>query len=389
VRASSGLPRGQRFPTLSFGYDIHVTARDRTRLVKEMAAQAGFDRVGIAAAAPPPHADFLREWLDRGYAGSMDYLHRHLDIRLDPRRLMPNARSIICVAMNYYQTDKGRFCFSGEAPPDAVRAARGEKSRMSPFPGARIARYAWGQDYHTFIRKRLSLMIRHIRHAIGAEFGSRVFVDTAPVLERPLASAAGLGWIGKNSLLIVPRLGSFVLLGGAMTSLDLEPDDPAADRCGRCTRCIEACPSRAIVRPRVVDARRCISFLTIENRDAIPPEHRPCIGQWLFGCDICQEVCPHNRRATAANEPAFRVRAPAPAADPRELLRWSGEQYDLASRGRAIRRATLNMLRRNAAVVLGNLGRQEDIGMLESLAEGDQPLVAEHARWARERIRSS
>jgi len=345
-------------------YATRMPADDRTQRAKRIAANLGFDRVGIAPPGPPPHADFLDTWLARGFAGQMRYLHRYRDLRLDPRRLLPGARSVICVAMNYHQPD----------PPESDGA--------SEEPHGRFARYAWGGDYHVLIRQRLDALVERLREAIDETFDVRPFVDTAPVLERPLAATAGLGWIGKNTMLIVPRMGSFVFLGGVVTTLELDTDEPVPDRCGRCRRCIEACPTGALATPYVMDASRCLSYLTIELRDAIPAEFRDALDGRIFGCDACQRACPHNRRAPETTEPGLRVRFPAPRVPLLTVLGWSPEAYAQATGGRAVGRATLSMLRRNAVIALGNLGDRRHQPILEAIvAQGDSEL-ADHARWA-------
>ena len=343
---------------------------DRTQRIKRIAADLGFDRVGIAPADPPPHADFLDTWLERGYAGQMRYLHRYRELRLEPQRLLPDARNVICVAMNYHQPDPA------------------ESAGDSDEPHGRFARYAWGSDYHVLIRQRLDALVERLRESIDEAFDVRPFVDTAPVLERPLAAAAGLGWIGKNTMLIVPRMGSFVFLGGVVTTLALERDEPVPDRCGRCRRCIDACPTGALSRPYVMDASRCLSYLTIELRDAIPAEFRHALGDCIFGCDACQRACPHNRRAPEAAEPDLRVRFPAPRIPLLTVLGWSPDEYAQATRGRAIGRATLSMLRRNALVALGNLGDRRHRSVLQAIAAQGDPEAAEHAGWALARIAS-
>lgn len=340
----------------------------RKEQIRRLATELGFDRVGIAPAEPPPHAEFLRTWLDRGYAGQMRYMHDHFEIRRDPRRLLPDARSVICLAMNYHQREAA-------TEPDE-----------SEDPKGQIACYAWGQDYHDIIRGRLDTFVERLADVIGEPFESRLFVDTAPVLERPLAAAAGIGWIGKNTALLVPRLGSFVFLAGLVTTLPLAPDAAVPDRCGRCNRCIEACPARAIVEPYVVDARRCISYLTIELRETIPAEFRPAIGDRIFGCDVCQRVCPHNRRAPLATESCFMADSSATRAALTELLNLSRDRYLELTRDRATRRAKLDMLRRNAAVALGNVGSPVHIPTLQAVVGQDDLLLAEHARWAIDRI---
>ena len=341
-----------------------MTTAERTSLVRRISAEVGFDRVGVAPPGPPPHAEFLRTWLARGSAGRMAYMHRHLSIRLDPRQLLPGARSVICVAANHHQRPP---------KPTSVdpNAARGD-----------LTQYAWGQDYHVVVRERLDALLERLRREAGEAFDARPFVDTAPVLERPLAAAAGLGWIGKNTLLIVPRLGSFVYLGGIVTTLALDPDDAVPDRCGRCTRCMDACPTGALVEPYVMDARRCISYLTIELRGTVPIELRSAMGDRVFGCDVCQRVCPHNRRAPVTTDPKLQARPPAPSIPLRELLSWSRDTYLQATRGRASRRAKLGMLRRNAAIALGNVGGPDDVPALRAIESDDDAVLAEHARWA-------
>lgn len=345
-----------------------MTSGELTRLVKEIALEVGFDRVGIAPAEPPAHADFLDEWLGRGYAGEMLYIHRHREKRLDPSRLLPGAHSVIGVAMNYYQAD-----------PTV------DKDRPSEVQ-ARFARYAWGADYHRVVRERLDAIAGQLANRIGIAFEVKPFVDTAPVLERPLAQAAGLGWVGKNTLLIAPGLGSYVFLGGLITTLELEPDVPADDRCGRCRRCMDACPTGAIVEPHVLDARRCIAYLTIEHRQSVPTELRSLMGTWVFGCDICQQVCPHNHHLANSGHPAFEAKSPAPTIAAAEMLSWCDEAYMTLTHDRALRRANKRMLCRNAAIVLGNGGGQNDLHLLEYAIQNEASLVAEHARWAAERI---
>lgn len=345
-----------------------MTGPESVARIRRIAEELGFDRLGIARAKPPPRAEALEPWLASGHAGRMDYLQRHVEIRKDPQRLLPGARSVICVAMKYQ-------------PP-----GRADEASSAPVPFGRIATYARGQDYHDVLRRRLDELIRRMRSVWDQPFEARPFVDTAPVLERSLAAAAGVGWIGKNSMLIVPKLGSYVFLGGAVTTLPLEPDDPLPDRCGTCRKCIDACPTGAIVGPYVVDASKCISYLTIELRGAIAPALRACIGDRLFGCDACQRACPHNRRAPAATEPAF-ADGLIPGMALVDVLRWDRESYLSATRRRATRRAKLEMLRRNAAIVLGNVGGAGHLAALRAVIEEEDRLLTEHAAWATDRIR--
>lgn len=336
------------------------------RTVKRIAVELGFQRVGIVPAGPPPHADFLRTWLDRGYAGQMRYLHKHVEIRRDPTLLLPGARSVICLAMNYHQPRP--------EPAGATRDARGQ-----------IACYAWGRDYHVVVRRRLDVLVDRLAEETDEAFEARPFVDTAPVLERSLAAAAGLGWIGKNTLLIAPKLGSFLFLAGVVTTLPLRPDKPIADRCGRCRRCIDACPTGAIVEPYVVDAAKCLSYLTIEHRQAIPTEFRSAMGDRVLGCDVCQRVCPHNRRAPATTESEFRT-CPSAEVSLAESLTLSRNRYLAVTRGKATRRAKQHMLQRNAAIALGNVGGREHLSELRAMAQSNDPVLAEHAQWAVEQI---
>ncbi|MBL7064138.1 MAG: tRNA epoxyqueuosine(34) reductase QueG, partial [Anaerolineae bacterium] len=240
-----------------------------TGRIKEQARRMGFDVVGVTRPAPSAHAAFYTGWLARGYHGEMAYLARPdaIEKRADPRRLMPETRSIVIVGMNYY---------TGDFPP-------AEESR------GRVSRYAWGADYHAVLTERLRQLAAWIAEQVGRPVTHRVYVDTGPLLERELAQRAGLGWIGKNTCLIHPRLGSYFFLGELLLDLELEPDASfPADRCGTCTACLDACPTGALVAPRTLDARRCISYLTIEHRGPIPAELGPLLGDWVFGCDVCQ-----------------------------------------------------------------------------------------------------
>ncbi|MDD4888965.1 MAG: tRNA epoxyqueuosine(34) reductase QueG [Phycisphaerae bacterium] len=300
--------------------------------VKRLAIDVGFDRAGIAAAAPLGREAFLRDWLAAGHAGQMAYLHRYSDKRNDPSKLLRNARSVICLA---------RDC-----PRD------GACDRPGELPDGYIARYARGTDYHLVLKQLAFLLLRRIRKDVGA-CEAMVAVDTKPLLEKELAARAGIGWIGKNTLLNHPAAGSHCLLAEIVTTLDLAPDAPMPDHCGRCRRCIDACPTRAIVAPGTLDAARCVSYLTIELRDAIPEDLRPAVGPRLYGCDRCQDVCPFNARppASAAEPPPADL---PDRLDPRAVLGWAEDDYTRAIAGTAAERATLAMWRRNAAVAVAN-----------------------------------
>jgi len=317
-----------------------------------MCRDAGFARAGICGVEPSSFADELREWLRTGKHGSMAYLEKHADVRLDPARLLDGARSVVMVADQY-----------------ATRNDAPESLTVSD--GGRVARYARGRDYHKEIKVRLHGICDALRSDHPAS-DFRAFVDTAPVLERELAQRAGLGWIGKHTLVIDPTLGSYLLLGGFVTTLDLEA--PAAqsvvpDHCGTCTRCIDACPTDAIT-PYSVDARRCISYLTIERREAIDDTYFEGIGDWLFGCDVCQEVCPHNSpRARDVGEARSGYRQERQTIDPLDVLGWDAEVRSSRLRASAMKRATLDMLKRNALIVAGNQAARDATGLLGRVAE--------------------
>lgn len=318
-----------------------MTPEDKSRLAKELATAVGAQRVGVARLGPSPSAAYYRDWLARGYAGEMSYLARNIEPRVDPRQLLPGAISAICVAISYRRND------------DSTQAL-GE-------PSGRVAAYARGVDYHIVLRELLRQLDAELRKRLPSQFESRICVDTAPLLERELAASAGIGWIGKNTLIMHERLGSYLLLGELLTTLDLAPDTPTTDHCGVCTRCLDACPTAAFPAAYQMDASRCISYLTIEKRGDIPAEQRPAIGEWLFGCDICQEVCPHNRKAPlGVNADLMRDMIPArvPVAP---LLELRSSDYRRLTRGSATARARRDMWRRNGAIVSANLGASASV----------------------------
>jgi epoxyqueuosine reductase len=345
--------------------------KDPTKRVKEQAHRLGFDLVGVTYPAPSAHIAFYADWLARGCHAEMDYLARPdgVEKRADPRRIMPQVRSIVVVGMNYYM---------GDPPP--TEGLQG-----------RVARYAWGTDYHTVMVERLRQLAAWIAEQVGQPIAHRVYVDTGPLLERELAQRAGLGWAGKNTNLIHPELGSYFFLGELLLDLELEPDAPfAADRCGDCTACLDACPVGALLAPRTLDARRCISYLTIEHRGSIPVEIRPLLGDRVFGCDTCQEVCPWNRRfARSTSEPAFAPRPGQIALDLIDLLELDDDGFRARFRDTPLWRAGRVGLARNAAVVLGNLGDPAAIPALERALADPDPLIVEHAAWALECIRNA
>ena len=303
--------------------------------LKARARDLGFDLVGITDARPSRYRDYLRRWLDDGQHGTMAYLANRFDERTDPAAYLPGARSVVCVALNYH--------VPLEEVPEPQREHHG-----------RVARYALGTDYHELIKRRLHQLADWIR-TMAPEAQTRTSVDTAPVMEKELAARAGVGWIGKNTCLIYPQIGSWVLLGEVITTLELPFDSPGVDRCGTCRRCIDACPTGAITDAYQLDARRCISYLTIEHRGDLPQAYEQAIGGWVYGCDICQDVCPWNTRAPATDDPALQPRFPSGTIDLDQLLAWRQPQYPPQFSHSAIKRVKLPVLQRNAAIVRKNL----------------------------------
>jgi epoxyqueuosine reductase len=338
---------------------------DRAARVKELALEVGFDLVGVASADPPAHLDFFAEWVARGYAGEMAYLHGQVERRSSLRAAFPWARSLVCVGVQYDTP----HAYSTAAPP-----GRGW-----------ISRYAWGDDYHDVLKALLERLVARLRDEIGL-LQARTYVDTGPVVERAWAAAAGLGAWGKNTCLLHPEHGSWFFLGEAVTDLDLEPDAPRADMCGTCTACLDACPTDAFPAPYVLDATRCISYLTIELRGAVPEAQREGVGRHVFGCDICQDVCPWNRKRRRRGGAPFEPRpgALAPALD--DLARLAPAAFAARFRRSPVKRAKRRGLLRNVALALGNSGDAAHRAILEHLARDEDPLVREHAEWALRRL---
>jgi epoxyqueuosine reductase len=307
--------------------------------IKAQARTLGFDACGVAPAADLPELDFFSEWIARGYAGSMAYLERSADRRADVRRVLPSARTVIVTATVY-----------NTARPYSTESAD---------PGrAHIARYAWGDDYHDVIGKRQDALLEWMRKTAAEPFEARAYVDTGPVQERVYAQYAGIGWIGKNTCVINEDLGSWVFLGAIITSLALDLDAPALDQCGTCTLCLEACPTQALVAPGVLDSTRCISYLTIEHRGALPEALEPDLGSHVYGCDICQEVCPYNAVAPTTGDPAWQ---PRPAWDLRsvvELEQMPDDEMRAALRGSPMQRTKIAGLRRNISAAARNVVRR-------------------------------
>jgi len=337
--------------------------------IKARAAELGFALCGIAPAAAHRELGFLREWLGRGYAGEMHYLERSADRREDVRAVMPSARSVICLA-TAYNTD------------------RPYSTELAGSSQALIARYAWGEDYHDVIQQRMQALVEWMRERAGAGFEARAYVDTGPVQERVYAQYAGLGWIGKNTCVINPEIGSWLFLSEILCSLALEPDTPSLDQCGGCRLCIDSCPTGAIVDPYVLDSTRCLSYLTIELKGEMPLDQRETVGAHAYGCDICQEVCPWNAQPAEPDDPSSPWLPRAAFDRPTLAALWRSPDADLraAMKRSAMTRAGVRRLRRNVAVCAGATGDAEALTALRDVREPlcDDPLVAEHVHWALE-----
>jgi epoxyqueuosine reductase len=304
--------------------------------VKRRALEAGFDLCGIAPAARHPKLDRLKDWIAAGRAGDMHYLEDSLDERSDPRVFLPTARSIISLAVVY-----------NTPHPYSVDVV-GQDGRVG------IARYAWGDDYHDVLRARLRELVTWMSAAAGGGLEALTCVDDGPVQERVFAELAGLGWIGKNTCLINPKLGSWLFLAEIITNVHLDPDVPAVDQCGTCTRCLEACPTQAIIEPYTVDATRCLAYLTIEKRDAFDRTMEAAVRDQVYGCDICQDVCPWNRRAAVSADPAWQPREGLLFPRLAELVERSDETWRATLRGSAMRRAGLKRIRRSVGLAVAN-----------------------------------
>ena len=386
--------------SLNYGTISLMTPLADTVWIVEKAKSLGFDLCGVVRAEQFPELQRMPEWLARGYAGEMKYLADPR--RCDPQTAMPGLRSAIVGLLNY----------NTARPLSTDPVPYGENGK----PRGWISRYAWGDDYHDVLRERLDALVQSLRERFGGPFEARAYVDTGPVQERVLAKYAGLGWLGKNTLLLNQMLGSFFFLGVILTTLDLEPtlgtnELPPPDLCGTCRRCLDACPTQAFVEPYVMDARKCISYLTIELRGPIPEEFREPMGNHVFGCDICQDVCPWNRRAPIATIPQFQARVFSSAEEnststsllpqaesfylPRLqwLLGLNEADFHELFRGSPVKRTKWRGLMRNACIAVGNSGLRPgtaDHGrvsdLLNRLAGSGDQVLAESARWALSRI---
>ncbi|MCC7123282.1 MAG: tRNA epoxyqueuosine(34) reductase QueG [Acidobacteria bacterium] len=358
--------------------------------VKRRARELGFDLCGVAPAAALPELARLDDWLARGYAGEMVYLHKQAAVRRDIRHFLPAARAVI-VTGTLYNTgdadDSAAFVDDDDAPlPRSRQASR-------PPDSVRVARYARGADYHLVLAERLERLVEWMRAEHGSAIDARIFVDKHHVQERTYAAYAGLGWIGKNGCLINPDIGSWLLLAGVAVDLDLTPDAPSPDQCGSCTICLDACPTAAIVEPTVVDATKCIAYLTIEVQGEVPEPQRAGIGTHLFGCDICQEVCPWNLAAPITTDPAWQPRVSGEAGAA-ELWQRSDQELHEYVKGSAMTHAPLARLRRNLATIIGNAGDARLGAVLDAPGRGVRnaahsagaPIVADAVAWARRRL---
>ncbi len=353
-----------------------VASREIAARLVRWALDAGFDQAGVAALAPSAQGDALRRWLDRGEHAGMAWMARRTEVREDPARLLEGARSALCVALQYWP-------LAGEDEPAG-----------DLWP--RVARYARGRDYHDVMGKRLKKLAARIRERFP-ECGTRPYVDTGPILERELAARAGLGVQGKNTMLLSRDRGSWFLIGEILLTLELEDGGgevtgpPVTDLCGHCTRCLDACPTGALVEPYRLDSNRCISYWTIEHRGDLSPPVREMVGDWVFGCDVCQEVCPWNHRPRtgrplAGDHPELKLPGERAELDLLRLLALDRDGYVERFRGSPMKRAKLEGLKRNAAVAMGNRGEARYREALERAVEHGDPELQRHAAWALERI---
>ena len=349
------------------------------QIIKEEAHRLGFILAGVTTPDPPPHLSTFEHWLAQGLHGDMTYLAtlRSCTRRSDPKQILPECKSILVLATPYY-------------PPNTALSAESEANEVEVHGRGRIASYALGEDYHDILQPRLQALAAFIEKQVGHPIANRAYTDTGPILERDLAQRAGLGWIGKNTCLIHPRAGSYFLLAEILLDLELDPDPPfVTDHCGTCTRCLDACPTDCILPDRTLDARRCISYLTIENKGDIPADLRPLMQDWIFGCDLCQQACPWNRFAAPEGDASFGPRSGSTQPDLIPLLALTPESFHRQFKHSPIQRAKRRGLLRNAAVALGNTGDEQALPALEKASNDPEYLVREHAQWAIKRVSES
>lgn len=350
-----------------------MTPAELAQALKDQARQQGFTLAGITSPAPPPHFETYRDWVSAGKHADMAYLadERALERRADPRQILPECRSILVVGMPYH-------------PPPV-------SSLNDPAPRGRVAAYAVGTDYHLIIPGRLQKLLAFLEQLTGHPIPSRIYTDTGPILERDLAQRAGLGWIGKNTCLISPQNGSYFLLGELLLGIDLPHDEPfTSDHCGTCTRCMTACPTQCILPNRTIDARRCISYLTIENKGDIPEDLRPLMGEWVFGCDVCQMVCPWNKRfgQHSIPDPSMQARPGLPFPSIPEDLSLTPQEFNQKFKDSPLKRAKRRGYQRSLVIAAANNRDKSLLPVLETAKNHEEPLVARHAEWAFSRLSS-
>jgi epoxyqueuosine reductase len=332
--------------------------------INNKARALGFDLTGVAPAGPFRETEFYSTWLEKGYAGKMDYLERQKLAKLQPQSVLSGVKSVIVCAMNYN-----------------TRQPLTRYDRLRAW----VSRYAWGEDYHEVLQEKLKLLAEWIQETSSHK--TKAYVDTGPLLERVYAKYAGVGWFGKNTCIINQRAGSWLFLGCILTDLEIEYDIPAPDRCGTCTRCIDACPTLAIVEPYVLDSRKCIAYTTIELRGEIPAAEREGIGHHLFGCDICQDVCPWNRKAPHSDNSAFHPKPGLFWPEIDKLLDLDEDEWRRLIRGTSMKRAKVKGLLRNLMVVAGNSGVRNFLQKVEKFLNHEDEHVRKHAQWAAEKLR--
>ncbi|GJM15527.1 MAG: epoxyqueuosine reductase [Thermodesulfobacteriota bacterium] len=341
-----------------------------TIAIKDKAMDLGFDLIGVSPIDSFPENQFYKEWLNKGFSGEMKYLERNSEKREDIQNILPGAKSVISCAMNY-NTDY----------PYSIEHTDNTKGWIS--------RYAWGDDYHDTIKNKLQILMDYICSESSHEVESKLYVDTGPVLEKTYGKYAGVGWVGKNTCLINQEIGSWIFLGEIITSLELEYDVPVPDRCGTCTRCIEACPTDAIIEPYILDSRLCISYLTIELKDKIPHELREGVDNNIYGCDICQDVCPWNKRAHISDKTEFEPREGLLNPNLPYLSSLSVDEFRKHFKGSPIKRTKRRGLLRNVMIAMGNSGEKNFLPYISECLKDEEPLVRAHAIWALWKIKGA